>query len=85
MLTLSSVHTDDCTYHYENLIAVIGDLSADNINELSAYLAKSYQVNEMQLLELIDIENYEYDGTELLTLGGEKVHLKIGRIERIGH
>lgn len=85
MLSLSSIHTDDCTYYYRQLIAVISDLSPENINALTAYLEQSYQVNDMKILELIDIENHlEYDGAHFEDHKGGSTHLIIDRIEKVG-
>lgn len=84
MLGLFSVHTDECTYHYHNLLAAIGDLNPDNIHSLSEYLKAKYEVEEMKLLELIDTDHFEYDGAKFKDHNGYTEHLVIQRIELIG-
>lgn len=84
MLGLFSVHTDECTYHYYSLLAVIGDLTPDNIQSLHEYLKSTYKVEEMELLELIDIDHFDYNGADFKDHKDHTEHLVIQRIEHIG-
>lgn len=84
MFSLSTVHTDDCTYSYENLLAVIPDFSPGNINKLADFIKEKYELNEDQLLELLDYQNYEYNGVVLKDKDGYEYCLIIQTVKCIG-
>lgn len=84
MFTLSTVHTDECTYTYENVLVVIPNFSPTNIEKLSDYIQKTYEMNEDQLLELLNYEHHTYNGVVLKDKKSLDYHLIIQAIECIG-
>lgn len=82
MFALFTVHTDECTYSYENLLVVIPEFTPENINKLSDHIKKSYELNEDQFLQLLDYENFENDGVVLKeNNSGFTAHLIIKRVD----
>lgn len=84
MFSLSTVHTDNCTYSYENLLAVIPNFSPENIEQFTKYLKEKYVFEEDQLLQLLDYNHYEYDGAVFKDQKDLSVHLIIQSVECIG-
>ncbi|QIC71862.1 MULTISPECIES: hypothetical protein [Acinetobacter] len=84
MFSLSTHHSDDCTYSYENLLAVIPNFSPENINKLADFIKENYELSEDQLLELLDYQNYAYNGVVLKDLKGYTYRLIIQTVKCIG-
>ncbi|MCP0917842.1 hypothetical protein MUB04_15000 [Acinetobacter indicus] len=84
MFTLSTHHSDDCTYSYENLLAVIPSFSPENINKLTDFIKKKYELDEDQLLELLDYQDLAYNGVILKDKAGYSYRLIIHTVQCIG-
>ncbi len=84
MFSISTHHTDDCTYSYENLLAVIPSFSPENINKLAEFIKENYELSEDQLLELLDYQNLEYNGVVLKDKQGYEYRLIIQTVQCIG-
>lgn len=84
MFALSTHHSDDCTYSYENLLAVIPNFSPENINKLADFIKENYELDEDRLLELLDYQNLGYNGVVLKDKQGYDYRLIIQTVKCIG-